>query len=243
MGWFDLVAMAVLVISAWQGAWRGMASQIAPLASLTVGYLVAIPLSKDLAPWFGTEAPTNRFLAALAIYLAIAFVMYLLAGAYREAMSQVRMEGFDHHLGFLLGIGKGCILCMLMAFFGIGLSDRSRESILATRSGAISAEVMRTVEPLLPGEVRDLLDETRDALAATKDLLPIAPPSKPRPRVRDGEITSRWASDWGSVPDEMKRDRTGSNQNEASGLESPPRRPSAFLREAARAIDEFENRR
>ncbi|MBY0588756.1 CvpA family protein [bacterium] len=239
MGWFDLISIVVMVVSAWQGAWRGMASQLAPIASLIVGYLVAIPLSKDMAPWFGTDTPANRFVAALVIYLAIAFVMYLVAGLYREAMSSIRMEGFDHHLGFLFGLAKGGVLCMLMAFFGIGLSEKSRQTILASRAGEVSASVMRTVEPMLPGEIRDLLDGTFDAIVATRDLLPIAPPTKPnRTRVRDEDLISRWASDWGP-----STDSTRELSENPSRIENRPRQPSAFLQEAARAVDEFDRRR
>jgi membrane protein required for colicin V production len=244
MAWFDLVALIVIAVSAFQGAWRGMASQLAPIASLVVGYLVAIPMSKDLAPWFGTEAPGNRFLAALVMYVAISFAVHMVTGFFRETLAQLRLASFDNHLGFLLGGAKGLVICMLMSFFGIGLSEKSRETILATRTGKLSASVMRQIEPLLPSEVRDLLDGSFEAIANSNNLLPIAPPRSPSRRSIDNERDSRrfpdeynenrWASDWGS------EESATSNR---SRIETPPRRPSAFLKEAARVIEDYENRR
>jgi uncharacterized membrane protein required for colicin V production len=244
MAWFDLVALIVIGVSALQGAWRGMASQLAPIASLVIGYLVAIPMSKDLAPWFGTEAPGNRFLAALVLYVAISFAVHMVTGFFRETLAQFRLASFDNHLGFLLGGAKGFVIVMLMSFFGIGLSSKSRETILATRTGKLSASAMMQIEPLLPGEVRDLLDRSFEAIADSNNPLPIAPPRSPARRYLDDPRDSRrlpeeynenrWASDWGSV----ERD-----SSKSSRIETPPRRPSAFLKEAARVIEDYENRR
>jgi uncharacterized membrane protein required for colicin V production len=236
MAWFDLIAVVLLGISAFQGAWRGMASQLSPILSLGLGYLVAIPISKDLAPWFGTEAPGNRFLAALAVYVAIAFAVHMVVGFFRETLAQFRMASFDHHLGFLLGGAKGTVLCMLMAFFGIGLSEKSREAILESRAGEVSVTLLRKVEPMLPGELRDILDDSFNAIADINPAKPIAPPTAPNWRHRSApqEDSTRWASDWLSN-DEPSPPPTR--------IETPPRRPSAFLKEAARIIETDEPRR
>lgn len=244
MAWFDVVALIVIGVSAFQGAWRGMASQLAPIASLVIGYLVAIPISKDLAPWFGTEAPGNRFLAALVMYVAISFAVHMVTGFFREALTQLRLASFDNHLGFLLGGAKGLAICMLMSFFGIGLSEKSRETILATRTGKLSASAMRQIEPLLPGEVRDLLNRSFEAIVDSNNPLPIAPPRLPTRRYLDDERDSRrfpeeytenrWASDW---------DADEPAPSNRSRIETPPRRPSAFLKEAARVIEDYGNRR
>ena len=51
------------------GFWKGMAWQIASLASLVVSYFAALRFSEQLAPMFGDQAPLNRFVAMLAIYI------------------------------------------------------------------------------------------------------------------------------------------------------------------------------
>ena len=60
------------------GFWKGMAWQIASLASLVVSYFAALRFSEQLAPMFGEQAPLNRFVAMLAIYIGTSFVIWTL---------------------------------------------------------------------------------------------------------------------------------------------------------------------
>src|SRR3990170_7253499 len=66
---YDLLMILVLVAATLFGFWKGMAWQIASLASLAVSYVAALRFSEQLAPVFGDHAPLNRFVAMLAIYV------------------------------------------------------------------------------------------------------------------------------------------------------------------------------
>ncbi len=66
---YDFLMLAVLVLCTVFGAWKGMAWQIASLCSLALSSVVAVRYSLAVAPYFGAEAPWNRILAMLVLYL------------------------------------------------------------------------------------------------------------------------------------------------------------------------------
>src|SRR5687767_3922336 len=81
---YDLLMLAVLGAATLFGFWKGLAWQVASLASLVVSYFVALRFADRLAPMVSQEAPFNKFVAMLIIYaassLAIWMIFRLVAG-------------------------------------------------------------------------------------------------------------------------------------------------------------------
>src|SRR5687767_3696119 len=75
---YDMMMLVVLVGATVFGFWKGMAWQIASLASLIVSYFAALRFSEQLAPVFGQQAPLNRFVAMAAIYVGTSFFIWTL---------------------------------------------------------------------------------------------------------------------------------------------------------------------
>ena len=73
---YDMIMVLVLVGATVFGFWKGMAWQIASLASLVVSYFAALRFSDQLAPVFGQQAPLNKF-AAMAGDLCRHVVLHL----------------------------------------------------------------------------------------------------------------------------------------------------------------------
>lgn len=158
MDWYDGLMIGIIILSALHGAWKGMAWQVAPIVSIVLGYVVAYPLSAQYAPWFGEHAPTNRFVALLAIYVGIALAVHLVIRIFHGVIESMKMVNFDRHVGVLLGAVKGCLICLLITFFFVSLSPKGRDHVLQTKSGYAAGYVMRQIEPVLPGEVHDFLE-------------------------------------------------------------------------------------
>ena len=70
MSGYDVFMILVLAGATLFGVWKGMAWQLASLASLIASYFVALTFSPQLAPMFGEEAPWNRFIAMAVLYVA-----------------------------------------------------------------------------------------------------------------------------------------------------------------------------
>ena len=66
---YDMAMLAVLGGATIMGVWKGMAWQLASLASLGVSYFSALRFSPLVASYFG-RPPLNRFIAMGVVYLA-----------------------------------------------------------------------------------------------------------------------------------------------------------------------------
>ena len=90
------------------GAWKGMAWQLASLSSLVVSYLAALRFSEDLAPYFGPQAPLNRFVAMLVLYGVTSLAIWLTFRVISSWIDRCRLKEFDRHIGGLFGAAEAC---------------------------------------------------------------------------------------------------------------------------------------
>jgi membrane protein required for colicin V production len=164
MDWYDIAMLSVLGLATLMGAWKGMAWQIASLASLVLSYFLALKFSAQLAPVFSATAPWNRFVAMLVIYLATSLVVWIGFRFVAGFLDRIKLRDFDHQVGFLFGFVKGVLLCLAITFFALGLSDTLREHIIATRSGHYMALFLSKAEMIMPKEIHQVVDPYLDKL-------------------------------------------------------------------------------
>lgn len=155
---FDGVVLVVLIAAIVQGRFKGMAWQLAPIASLVLGYVVALPMAGSLAPWFGDSEPMNYLLALLVLYLTVALGVYLLARSVKEYIVKFKLDEYDKHLGALFGGVKGVLFCLAIMFFSAAMSANAREYLVKTRSGYAAAYLMDSLHPYLPEKLHNSLE-------------------------------------------------------------------------------------
>src|SRR5947209_752707 len=114
---YDAAMIAVVVLGMIWGAIRGITWQLASMASLVLGYVVAFPLSSQLAPHFPGEPIVARSLALLASYVAVSGGVFLVAWAVRATLRQWKFEAFDRHLGMILGGIEGAVFGLIDTLF------------------------------------------------------------------------------------------------------------------------------
>jgi membrane protein required for colicin V production len=171
---YDIVMLVVLIGATVFGAIKGAAWQLASLASLALSYLAALRFSESLAPHFGQQAPWNRFLAMLVIYLVTSLIIWVLFRLVAGFIDRLRLNEFDRQIGALFGAAKGLLLCLAVTFFAVTLSPGTREAILRSRSGYYMAILLQRADPVMPPELHDILDPYLDKLQQGLD--PHAPP-------------------------------------------------------------------
>jgi membrane protein required for colicin V production len=154
---YDAAMVGVVVLGMVWGALRGITWQVASIASLVLGYLVAFPLSGQLAPQFPGEPIVARALALLVCYVAVSGGVFLVAWVVRATLRQWRFEAFDRHLGMILGGLEGALLGVVATLFVVSLSPSARGPIFTSPTGRVVGRVLDVVEPVLPGEVRTVL--------------------------------------------------------------------------------------
>jgi membrane protein required for colicin V production len=196
---YDYLMLAVLVLSTLFGAWKGMAWQIASLASLILSAAVAAHFSGPLAPYFhfSDEASFNRLVAMLALYLLTSLVIWLVFRVVAKIISRVQLKGFDRQAGALLGAAKGVLWCLVITFFAVTLSERARQTVLHTRSGYYTTLLLRNAAPVLPQEVRNAVGGYIDELNRKLDTNEPSQPPGPAPATKQPGPTrmTHWLHD------------------------------------------------
>jgi uncharacterized membrane protein required for colicin V production len=155
---YDLCMLSIVAFTTFRGATKGMAWQLAAIAALVLCFLFATPMSLVFAPMIPVDAPLNRWIAILAIYLVFSFGCFAAARAVRSGLESMKFEDYDKHLGGLFGLIKGATICVVITFFSVCLSERACEYVMRTRSGYASAVVLHQLQPVMPRELAGIID-------------------------------------------------------------------------------------
>jgi membrane protein required for colicin V production len=151
---YDIIMIVILLAAAIFGAWKGVAWQVAALASVVVSAAAAVHFSPSLAPTISAHEPWNRFFAMAILYIATAIAIWLVFRLVSGIIDRVQLKEFDRQLGVVFGLLKGALYCIIITFFAVTLSESLRQVVLASKSGTIIARGIRDANPVLPEDVR-----------------------------------------------------------------------------------------
>jgi membrane protein required for colicin V production len=157
---YDVLMIVVLVAATIFGMWKGMAWQIASLASLVLSYFVALKFADQIAPKFAGIAPPplNKFVAMLIIYMATSFVIWSLFRFVSGIIDRVKLEYFDRQMGAIFGFSKGVLLCVAITFFAVSLLPQpQKEQILASQTGHYIVVMIDKADAVVPPEIHDVI--------------------------------------------------------------------------------------
>jgi len=155
---YDLVMLGILAATALLGYFKGMVWQLAWIAGIVVSGFVAMRFGSQFAPYFGQQAPWNRFASMLALYVATSFAVWIVFRVVSGAINAIHLSAFDHQLGLLFGAAKGALLCVVITFFAVTLAPEYRPQVVASRSGQIVADLLVRADEYLPKEIHDTID-------------------------------------------------------------------------------------
>ena len=148
---FDGLVIAVVALGAAIGAWKGFARLAAGVAAPILGFAAGWPLSAEFPQ-------INRWLAFALLYLLITVLVFVFAVFARQRLERAKLEGWDNHLGMILGAVQGCVLAIAITLLAMSASHELRETVAATRTGGLMAQVITELRPLLPQGAADVLD-------------------------------------------------------------------------------------
>jgi len=117
----DAVVVAISLIFLIRGIWVGFVRQLASIAALVLGFIIAGIYHEEMSPLLGALVPSPqvRFLLAYAlIFLAVFFVVILAGLALRKVVTISLMDWFDRLLGGIFGLGKA-VLITTVCFMGL----------------------------------------------------------------------------------------------------------------------------
>ena len=173
---YDLLMLVILVMAGLFGAWKGLAWQVASIASLVLSCIVAIRFSAQVAPYIYGQEPWNRFLAMLILFLVTSLAVWLLFRLVAGFIDRLKLKEYDRQMGALFGVAKGLLFCLVITFFAVTLAEGSRQAVLNSHSGKFTAKLLQKATPVMPEEVRDVLGKYIDEFERKLD--PDTPPSE-----------------------------------------------------------------
>lgn len=156
---YDILMLLVLLATTMFGFWKGMAWQVASLASLVVSYFVARKFAGQLAPSIGNSEPWfNEIVAMLIIYIATSFVIWNLFRLVSGIIDRMKLDSFDHQMGALIGFAKGVLLCLVITFFAVTLLPQSQKSmIIDAQSGQYIVRFLDKAESIIPPRIHQII--------------------------------------------------------------------------------------
>lgn len=154
---YDIVMLAVLAGATLFGFFKGMAWQVASLASLLASYFVALRLSPVLAEKLNLDPPLNKIAAMAIIYVATSMAIWVAFRLVARFIDRVRLKEFDRQIGGLFGAAKGVLLCVVITLVAVSVSDQGRELVLQSKSGYYIAQLIDRAETIMPPEVLQVL--------------------------------------------------------------------------------------
>jgi len=162
---YDLLMIIVLALAVVWGAWKGLAWQIASIASIGASYLVALRFRQPLANLIDASPPWNMFLAMLILFLATGLLVWVAFNLVSEFIERVKLKEFDRQLGAVFGGAKGVLLCVLITLFSVALlGDPQRQAICNSKSGYYIAVLLDRADVVIPRELHGVLAPYLDKL-------------------------------------------------------------------------------
>src|SRR5688572_5810165 len=147
---YDLFMVIVIAAAVVWGAWKGLAWQLASLASIVASYFVALTFRQPLSQLINASPPWNIFLSMLILFLGTGLVVWIGFNLISEAIERVKLKEYDRQLGAMFGLAKGVLLCVLITLFAVGLlSEPQRQQICNSKSGYYIAVLLDKADAVI----------------------------------------------------------------------------------------------
>jgi membrane protein required for colicin V production len=182
----DLIVLAALLYCAVKGASRGLLSQLAWVVALLLCFKFSGTLAPAIEPMIPADPPLKQWIAMLAVYVGLCGVSFFAAGMLSTWMEKAKIKDFDRHLGGVLGVAKGVIVCMSVMYFAITMSPSMSQIVSRTYSGYAAAVILHNSQYLISlvpehrvNDVRKVIDRFNQHLQPGGDDLNGATPAGP----------------------------------------------------------------
>lgn len=156
MSWLDWALMAVLLLSALLGLWRGLVYEVLSLAVWVVAFVLAQAYAAPVGAWLpvdGFSQPLQLAAGFAAVFVAAAFVGGLLAWLVKKFVESVGLRPVDRILGGAFGLARGMVillgLAVVVSMTPLQSQERWRDSAVA----GVLSRTLHAIKPLLPEAV------------------------------------------------------------------------------------------
>ena len=241
MNAYDGVMAVLVLIGLIWGSMRGFTSQLATVASLTLGYLFAYPLAGPISTKIPIEPPASWYLALILGYIAIAALVFFAAGIVRMILRRWKMEDFDKHLGMMAGGVGAFAVGLVLTVVVTAVMPSLKMTVAQSPTGKFAGRVFSAVAPALPKEFRD---SDPFAEGATQDVgVGVNADEDEPPRSRSARATIEGEDAETPIPPPSRKPTASANASSkptANANANPKLNRDELLRRAAnKALDQI----
>ena len=156
LGWVDWTLLAVLLLSAVVGLWRGLLFEVLSLLGWVAAYIAAQALSSTVAPLLPVgvpDGPLNQGAAFALVFVLSIVVWTLLSRLLRLIVHATPLQLIDRVLGGGFGVLRGVVLLLAVATV-VSLTPAARSPHWQASQGAgLLAGLLQALKPMLPDSV------------------------------------------------------------------------------------------
>lgn len=155
---YDFLMLAILGGAVLWGLYKGMAWQVASVASLVVSYFVSMQLREQVASALGLQPPWGNLAAMLGLYIGTSMVIWVIFSMIKKTLDSWHLKDWDRQVGAGIGLLKGALLCMIVTMFAVAMTkDESRQQIVKSKSGYYITQAIDTLHGVMPAEVNQVV--------------------------------------------------------------------------------------
>lgn len=159
MSMYDIAMLILFGGAAFFGYQRGLMRQVASIASIVIGYLVAVNFREPMSKVITAEEPWNKIAAMAILFVATSLLIWSIYASAQKSLKRMELKGFDHQLGGLFGAAKGVLLCCLVTMFAVSLlGPKVHQAIHESKSGYIVVRTIYQVAAIVPQEIWPYID-------------------------------------------------------------------------------------
>lgn len=165
---FDIVVIVLAIGMTIRGGLSGMVSQIFSILSIVLSWMIASRYSGHIEALLPQNDDWGKPVAILITFVVANIGLRVISMFVQRAISLVKLRELDRQLGALLGLMKGMVLVMVITFFAVTLTEKSREAVAASQSGKYLVALIMSISVILPNDQEHA--PVKEQLAKFKDM-------------------------------------------------------------------------
>ena len=150
---FDWIVLAVLLVSALLGLWRGLVYEVLSVLSWIAAFILAqwfAPVAAEWLPLKGFAEPLRYAGGFVLVFIGALFAGGLLAWLTKKLVEAVGLRPVDRALGGLFGLVRGTVLVLALAVLVHLVRWNTSDWWLASVSGGVATAALRGLKPVVP---------------------------------------------------------------------------------------------
>lgn len=158
---FDYVVIAVILLSALRGAWRGLVGELFALVGWVVAFIVAARFADQVAVYVPANWPggaLTQWVVGFIVIAAAVLVISTVGSALLSRLTEIGgLRSVDRGLGLMFGLARGVVIVVLL-FAGAKFTELPKTAFWRhAMLRPYVAQVVASVAPHLPVQMQALL--------------------------------------------------------------------------------------